>query len=46
MYPLSKTGGGGIVALLYSSKLENNIPLTLNRVRGGQIIKIESVRFD
>jgi len=33
MYPLSKTGGDGVVALLHSSKLENNIPLTLNRVR-------------
>ena len=33
MYPLSKTGGDGVVASLHSSKLENNIPLTLNRVR-------------
>jgi hypothetical protein len=33
MYPLSKTGGDGVVALLHSSKLESNIPLTLDRVR-------------
>jgi|SRR5215475_7897946 len=33
MYPLSKTGGDGVVALLHSSKLESNVPLTLNRVR-------------
>jgi len=33
MYPLSKTGGDGVVAILHSSKLESNVPLTLNRVR-------------
>jgi hypothetical protein len=33
MYPLSKTGGDGVVALLHSFKLESNVPLTLNRVR-------------
>jgi len=33
MYPLSKTGGDGVVATLHSSKLENNVPLTLNQVR-------------
>jgi hypothetical protein len=33
MYPLSKTGGDGVVALLHSSKLESNVSLTLNRVR-------------
>ncbi|MBO0859753.1 MAG: hypothetical protein J2P21_15085 [Chloracidobacterium sp.] len=33
MYPLSKSGGDGVVALLHSSKLDSKIPLTLNRVR-------------
>jgi len=33
IYPLSKTEGDGVVALLHSSKLESNLPLTLNRVR-------------
>jgi|SRR5262245_2652770 len=33
MYPLSKTGGDGVVAVLHSSKLENSEPLTLNRVK-------------
>lgn len=33
MFPLSKTDGDGIVAMLKSSKLENGGPLTLNRVR-------------
>jgi len=39
MYPLSKTGGDGVVALLHSSKLENNVPLTLNRVR--EAVRVE-----
>jgi hypothetical protein len=33
MFPLSKTDGDGIVAMLKSSKSENGGPLTLNRVR-------------
>ena|SRR5215813_764019 len=33
MYPLSKTGGDGIVASLHSSKYEHNGQLTLNRVK-------------
>jgi hypothetical protein len=33
MFPLSKTDGDGVAAMLKSSKLENGGPLTLNRVR-------------
>ena len=33
MYSLSNAGGDGVIAFLHSSKLENNVPLTLNRVK-------------